>query len=198
LESDAIAREVEQLEGQLSTLRSRVETDSTSFSALESQLAELRERLAETQETVRDHEQRLADKQAELTEAKRLERLAAYEDDLERQQAAGGRVADAASTLLDALEEYDRQTVALRKLAEEMRAAFGENERVAQVERVLENEPERLSRSWEAIVAAVSWRIQRRAEPEDVKPDEETISEDLQRVAEERRRMRIMEYFGKS
>jgi predicted nucleic acid-binding Zn-ribbon protein len=198
LESDAIAREVEQLEGKLSALRSRVETDSTSFSALESQLADLRERLAETQATVREHEQRLSDKQAELAEAKRLERLAAYEENLDRHQAAGGHVADAASALLDALDDYDKETVALRKLADEMRTTFGEDERVAQVEGTLENEPERLSRSWEAIVAAVSWRIQRRAEPEDVKPDEETISEDLQRVAEERRRMRIMEYFGKS
>jgi hypothetical protein len=127
-----------------------------------------------------------------------MERLAAYEEDLDRHRAAGGRVADAASVLLDALEAYDEETVALRKLAEEMRAAFDDDERVAEVEAALESEPERLSRSWEAIVGAVRWRIRHRGDAEDVESEEETLTDDLQRAAEERRRTRIMEYFGKS
>lgn len=197
LETDAIARDIEGLERELSSLRSRVQTDSTSFSALETQVAELRERLAQTQETVHEHEKRLADKQADLAEAKRMERLAAYEEDLGKHRDTSGRVASAASALLEALEAYDDETLALRKLVDEMRAAFGSDERVAQVEASLTEEPEELSRSWEALVAAVKWRIKDGAEPAEVTAEEEDLSEQLQGLAEERRRTRIMEYFNK-
>jgi predicted nucleic acid-binding Zn-ribbon protein len=198
LESNAIALEIEELEGELSSLRSRVETDNSSFSALESQVAELRERLAETEESVAEHERRLAEKRAALAEAKHMERLSAYSEDLGRQREAGRGVAEAASALLEALEKYDGETVGLRRLAEDMREAFGSDERVAEVEGALADEPEQLVRSWEEIVAAVGWRIRERGEPDDVRLEEADVSEDLQRVAEKRRRTPIMEYFSKS
>lgn len=159
--------------------------------------------MTETEESVREHEKRLADKQAKLAEAQRIERLAAYERDLDRQRDAGRRVADAAGALLEELEAYDNETLALRKLVEEMRTAFGSDERVAEVEAALAHEPEELGRSWEALVAAVKWRIAARAEPEDVDAETATwaqeaeLSEELQGLAEERRRSRIMEYFNK-
>jgi predicted nucleic acid-binding Zn-ribbon protein len=198
VESDAIARDIEGLEQELSSLRARVATDSSSFSALENQVAELRERLLRTQENVRAQEKRLADKQAELAEAKRLERLAAFDGDLARHRDAGARVATSASALLEALEAYDNETVALRNLVEEMVTAFGRDERVAEVEAALEEEPEELHRAWEALVAAVKWRIREPVEASEVKPEQEDLSEELQGLAEERRRTRIMEYFGKS
>jgi predicted nucleic acid-binding Zn-ribbon protein len=191
LNSAAIGREIEALEHELSSLRVLVDTDSSSFSALERQVAELRERLAQTQESVRAHEQRLADKQAELAQAKWLERLAAYEEDLGSYRDVRSRVMDASSSLFDALEAYDNETSALRKLVDEMRDAFGSDERVAEVEASLAEEPDELRRSWEALVDAVQWRIKKPAQAED-------LSQDLQGLAEERRRTRIMEYFGKS
>ena len=191
MDSAAIGREIEALERELSSLRALVDTDSSSFSALERQVAELRERLAQTQESVREHEQRLAHKQTELAQAKWLERLAAYEEDLGRHRDAGGRVADAASSLLEALESYDTETAALRKLVQEMRGAFGSDERVAAVEAALAEEPDELRRLWATLVDAVQWRVK---EPE----QQEDLAQDLQGLAEERRRTRIMEYFGKS
>lgn len=204
MESAAIARDIEGLERELSSLRARADEDSSSFSALESQVAELRDRLTHTEESVREHERRLADRQAELAEAKRVERLAAYEEDLRSQRETGRRVAEAAGALLEELETYDNETLALRKLVEEMRVAFGSDERVAEVEAALAQEPEELARTWEALVAAVKWRLAERSEPQDVDAEPETwaqeaeLSEDLQGLAEERRRSRIMEYFNKS
>jgi chromosome segregation ATPase len=196
LESEAISQDIEALEGELSNLRSRVEGDSSAFATLEQQVAELRETLLRTRETVAEREARLAEKQKELAEAKRLEALAAYEDDLASQREAGERAATAATDFLAGLDTYDDETLRLRRLLEEMRAAFGSDERVAEVESVLADEPARLRGTWEAVLAATKWRLDT---PVEVEAATEGLTQDLQELAQqERRRARIKEYFGKT
>jgi dTMP kinase len=195
LDSEAISQDIEALERDLANLRARVEDDSSSFATLEQQVAELRENLLRTRESMTEREARLADKQRELEEAKRLEALAAYEDDLRSQREAADQAAIAATDFLAALDAYDDETLKLRRLLEEMRGAFGSDERVAKVEQVLLDEPSRLRGTWEAVMAATKWRLE---------PDvEETVAgeelpRDLQDLAQERRRARIKEYFAKS
>jgi DNA repair exonuclease SbcCD ATPase subunit len=196
LESEAISQDIEALERDLLSLRSRVEGDSSSFATLEQQVAELRETLLRTRESVAEREARLAEKEKELAEAKRLEALAAYEEDLHSQREAGERAATAATDFLAALDTYDDETLALRRLLEEMRRAFGTDERVAEVESALADEPARLRGTWEAVLAATKWRLDTPAEEE---PATEVLTQDLQELAQqERRRARIKEYFGKT
>jgi chromosome segregation ATPase len=195
LESEAISQDIEALEGELANLRTRVEGDSSAFATLEQQVAELRETLLRTRETVAEREARLAEKQKELAEAKRLEALTAYEDDLRAQREAGGRAAAAATDFLAALDAYDDETLGLRRLLEEMREAFGSDERVAEVEGALADEPARLRGTWEAVLAATKWRLDAPVEEEAAAED---LRQDLQDLAQqERRRARIKEYFGK-
>src|SRR5439155_1007810 len=104
LKSEAISHDIEALERDLASMRARVEDDSSSFAALEQQVAELRENLLKTRESVTEREARLAEKHKELAETKRLEALAAYEDDLRSQREAADRAADAATDLLAALD----------------------------------------------------------------------------------------------
>jgi predicted nucleic acid-binding Zn-ribbon protein len=213
VESAAIAREIAELERELSSLRSRVEEDNSSFTTLEQQIAQLRESLTQTQDTMRMQELRLAEKQVALADAQRLERLDSYEQDLGSYRDARGRVSEAASAFLAELETYDGEVINLRKLLDEMRAAFGSDERVAEVETALDEEAQELNDSWKAVVNASQWRI---AEPthteedEDEAPAEATsngsdLSGDLQKRAEdgqkrspEDRTSRILEYFNKS
>ena len=194
VESEAISQDIEALERELARLRSRVEDDSSSFASLEQQVAELRENLLRTRETVTEREVRLAEKQKELDEAKRLESLAAYEDHLGSQREAADRAASAATDFLASLDAYDDQTLNLRRLLEEMRAAFGDDERVSEVESVLQAEPTRLRETWEAVTAATKWRVNAVVE-EEVSADD--LAQDLENLAQERRRARIKEYFGK-
>jgi len=195
LKSEAISQDIEALERDLASLRARVEDDSSSFATLEQQVAELRENLLRTRESVTEREARLADKQQELKEARRLEALAAYEDDLRSQHEAGDQAATAAVDFLAALDTYDDETLKLRRILEEMRGAFGSDERVAKVEQVLLDEPSRLRGTWEAVMAATKWRLEPRVE-ETVAGEE--LPQDLQDIAQERRRARIKEYFAKS
>ena len=195
LDSDAISQDIEALERDLASLRARVDDDSSSFATLEQQVAELRENLLRTRETVTERETRLAEKRQELSETRRLEALAAYEDDLRSQHEAGDQAATAATDFLAALDAYDDETLKLRRILEEMRGAFGSDERVAKVEQVLLDEPSRLRGTWEAVMAATKWRLEPRAE-ETVAGEE--LPQDLQDLAQERRRARIKEYFAKS
>jgi len=195
LNSEAISEDIEALERDLASLRARVEDDSSSFATLEQQVAELRENLLRTRESMTEREARLADKQRELKEAKRLEALAAYEDDLRSQREAADQAATAATDFLAALDAYDDETLKLRRILEEMRGAFGSDERVAKVEQVLLDEPSRLRGTWEAVMAATKWRLEPRVE-ETVAGEE--LPQDLQDLAQERRRARIKEYFAKS
>jgi len=194
VESEAISQDIEALERELARLRSRVDDDSSSFASLEQQVAELRENLLRTRESVTEREARLAEKQKELDEAKRLESLAAYEDHLRSQREAADRAASAATDFLASLDAYDDQTLNLRRLLEEMRAAFGDDERVSEVESVLQAEPTRLRETWEAVTAATKWRVNAVVE-EEVSADD--LAQDLENLAQERRRARIKEYFGK-
>jgi chromosome segregation ATPase len=195
LNSEAISQDIEALERDLASLRARVENDSSSFATLEQQVAELRENLLRTRETVTEREERLAEKRQELSETKRLEALAAYEDDLRSQREAGDQAATAATDFLAALDAYDDETLKLRRILEEMRGAFGSDERVAKVEQVLLDEPSRLLGTWEAVMAATRWRLEPHVE-ETVAGEE--LPQDLQDLAQERRRARIKEYFAKS
>jgi hypothetical protein len=195
LESEAISQDIEALERDLASLRGRVEHDSASFATLEQQIAELRDNLLRTREGMAEREARLAEKRQELAETKRLEALAAYEDDLLSQRDAADQAATAATDFLAALDVYDDETLKLRRILEEMRDAFGIDERVTKVEQVLQDEPSRLRGTWEAVLAATKWRL-------DDQPKEgaaaEELPQDLQELAQERRRGLIKEYFGKS
>jgi predicted nucleic acid-binding Zn-ribbon protein len=205
LRSEEISQDIEALEHDLEALRARVEKDSSSFATLEQEVAQLRETLLRTRESVAEHEARLADKQNELAEANRLEALEAYEDDVHAHHEAVDRVASAATDLLAALDAYDDQTLRLRQLGEQMRRAFGSDERVAEVESALGDEAARLRATSEAVLAATKWRLDPVAEEAAADPDEppeeplsEELSQDLQEIAQERRRARIKEYFGKT
>jgi len=196
LKSEAISQDIEALERDLASLRARVDDDSSSFAPLEQQVAELRENLLRTRESVTEREARLDEKRQELAETKRLEALAAYEEDLRSQREAGDQAATAATDFLAALDDYDDATLKLRRILEEMRGAFGSDERVAKVEQALHEEPSRLRGTWEAVMAATKWRLDARVE-ETVAGEE--LPQDLQDLAQqERRRARIKEYFGKS
>ncbi len=205
MKSEAISQDIEALERDLEGLRARVEGDSSSFATLEQEVAQLRENLLRTRESVAEHEARLADKQEELAEAKRLEALEAYEDDVRAHHESADRAAAAATDLLAALDAYDDERMKLRQLVEQMRRAFGSDERVAEVESALSDEAARLRATSEAVLAATKWRLDsvadEVAEPEGAAADEpepdDQLSQDLQEIAQERRRARIKEYFGK-
>jgi hypothetical protein len=83
----------------------------------------------------------------------------------------------------------------VRRLLKEMREAFGSDERVVEVETAVQDEPSRLRGTWEAVVAATKWRLE--AQVEETVAGEE-LPQDLQDLAQERRRARIKEYFAKS
>lgn len=195
MESEAISQDIEALERDLANLRARVEGDSSNFATLEQQVAELRENLIRNRENVAEREARLAAKQQELKEAKRLDALAAYENDLRSQREAADAAASAATDFLAALDAYDDETLKVRRLLKEMRAAFGSDERVAEVESAVQDEPSRLRGTWEAVMAATKWRLE--AQVEETVAGEE-LPKDLQDLAQERRRARIKEYFAKS
>jgi len=205
LKSEDISQDIEALERDLEGLRARVEKDSSSFATLEQQVAQLRENLLRTRESVTEHEARLSDKQKELAEAKRLEALEAYKDEVRSQNEAADRAVGAATDLLAALDAYDDETLKLRQLVEQMRRAFGSDERVAEVELAINDGAARLRAASEAVLAATKWRldvveeVSESPEPEAAaeEPAEEELSQDLQEIAQERKRARIKEYFGK-
>ena len=198
VKSVELSREIESVERELSSLRSRVEEDSSAFAVLEQQIAELRENLAETRSSVSEHELRLAEKQAELAEAKRLEALANYSEDLESQREAAAQIARAATDLLAVLEIYDEDTLRLRKRLDDMREAFGDDERVAEVEAALAEEPAEVQGACEAVLGAVGWRVRSAANGDTLERKAEVLPDESQKPAnQERRRALIKEYFGK-
>ena len=198
-----LSREIEELERELTGLRTRVDEDNSSFSALEQQIDQLRHRLTETRDAMRSREQELTEKKAALAEVERRERLEGYEQDLARLREARGRVSKGADAFLKELDSYDGAVIGLRKLLGEMREVFGEDERVATVEKALSDEARQLGGTWEAVVGATKWRLDEKpaveeeaAEP--VKEDGKDLSKDLQKRAEEGRASRILDYFNKS
>ena len=193
-----LSHEIEAVEQELSDLRGRVEEDSSTFAALEQQIAELREDMARTRSTVSEHEARLAEKQAELAEAKRLEALENYEQDLHSQREASVQVVGALTDLATALNAYDDETLRLRKLLDEMRDAFGSDERVAEVEAVLAEEPAELREAWAAVVGMIGWRVRAETNGDAIEGEADVLSDELHRVEQERRVSRIKEYFSKS
>ena len=195
MKSEAISRDIEALERDLLSLRARVEGDSSSFATLEQQVAELRENLLRTRENMAEREARLAEKRQELAETKRLESLEAYEDNLRSQREAADQAAIAATDFLAAVDAYDDETLKLQRILEEMRGAFGSDERVSKVEQVLQGEPSRLRGTWEAVLAATKWRLD---EPAEDGAAAEELPQHLQEAAQERRRGLIKEYFGKT
>src|SRR3989442_4404061 len=202
LKSEEISQDIEALERDLSDLRARVEADSSSFATLEQQVAQLRENLLRTRESMTEHEARLGDKQTELAEAKRLEALEAYQDELRSQHEAADRAVSAATDFLAALDTYDDETLRLLQLLEQMRRAFGSDERVAEVESALGDEAARLRATSEALLAATKWRLDTKVEEsaEEEPPEEpaEELSQDLQEIAQQRRRARGQGHFGES
>jgi predicted nucleic acid-binding Zn-ribbon protein len=193
-----LSREIESVERELSNLRTRVDKDSSTFAALEQQVAELRENLTQTRSSVSEHEMRLAEKQAELAEAKRLEALADYDEDLESQREAAAQIARAATDLLAVLEIYDEDTLRLRKRLDNMRDAFGDDERVAEVEAALADEPSEVQGACEAILGAIAWRVRTAANGDALDREPEVLPDEAQKPeTQERRRALIKEYFGK-
>jgi len=208
VKSQEISQDIEALERDLEALRERVEKDSSSFATLEQQVAQLRENLLHTRESVTEHEARLADKQKDLAEAKRLEALEAYGNHVRAHHQAADRAVAGATDLMAALDAFDDQATSLRDLLEQMRKAFGDDERVADVESALRDEAARLRATSDALLAATGWRLERTAEEATTEPEgeaaeevegeqKEKLAQDLQEIAQERRRARIKEYFGK-
>jgi DNA repair exonuclease SbcCD ATPase subunit len=203
VESAAISEEIEQLEGELAGLRARVDEDHSSFSSLEQQIAALKDRLTETQDAVFRREAELSAKRDELAEAQRLERLAAYDADLAAYREAQARVGKAADTFLSELEAYDGEVVRLRKLRDEMRDAFGDDERVDEVEAALDEEANELATAWKAVVGAAEWRIREAAKAtrEAPKPNGNApaaADDEAESPPEDGRAARILEYFSKT
>lgn len=197
-----LSREIEALEHELGGLRTRVDEDNSSFSALEHQIDELRHRLTETRDAMRSREQELAEKKAALAEVQRVERLDAYEQDLAKFREARGRLVTSAQAYLKELDGYDGEVLGLRKLLQEMRDAFGEDERVNAVQKALSEEAQQLGGTWEAVVGATKWRLDELPVADTDgdglgEKDAEELPEDLQRRAEDSRasRSRILDYF---
>jgi chromosome segregation ATPase len=201
MRSGEITHEIEELEGELTTLRARLDEDDSSFSSLERQIGELRDRLTETRDSVRKQELRLAEKQVELAEAKRLERLEAYDRDLNEYREARTRVAGAARSFLEELDAYDGDVVRLRQLLEEMGEAFGAGDaRVGELETALKEEQDELNGWWKAVVGATKWRLVESPDGDEVTvvESDSDLARDLQERTEEKRVSRIMDYFGKN
>ena len=197
-----LSREIEELERELGGLRARVDDDNSSFSSLEEQIDQLRHRLTETRDAMRSREQELTQKKAALAEVQRVERLESYEQDLARFRDARGRVTKASDAYVKELDSYDGEVLSLRKLLEEMRDVFGDDERVTAVEKALGEEAQQLGGTWEAVVGATKWRLDElpAAEPDGEEPEKkeaEELPKDLQKRAEDGRasRTRIMDYF---
>jgi predicted nucleic acid-binding Zn-ribbon protein len=201
--SEEISRDIAGLEQELAGLRSRVENDTSTFSTLEAQVADLKQSLSQTLQTVKETESRLSERQSDLAQAQKEEAIEAYQDLLETRRQAGSRVSARAAELLSELDAYDDRTLAVRKLLEQMREMPGNEERIAEVETDLADEPGELRHSWEAVMAAVKWRLDARRDEELTAEATrgvatEDLPEDLQKLAQERRRTRIKEYFAKT
>ena len=196
MEAAALSQEIGELERELVALRTRVDEDNSSFSALEQQIDQLRNRLTETRDSVRAREQELAEKKAALEDAQRVERLAAYEQDLAKLGEARQRLMGGADAYLKELDSYDGEVIRLRKLLAEMRQAFGDDQRVSAVENSLVEDAHELGGTWEAVVSATKWRLDEKpAVEEPAELDSGDLSEDLQQRAEEGRASRILDYF---
>jgi chromosome segregation ATPase len=208
MESAAISGEIERLESELDELRTRVAEDNSSFASLEDQIESLKKRLTEAQDEVRRHEESLVEKRAALAEAERLERLAAYEKDLAQYREARDRVEKSADDFLVQVEAYDGEVVRLRKLRAEMRDAFGEDERLVEVDQAVDEDANGLTMTWKAVVGAAEWRLQAAAKrtPAATPPEAATSKPapsngdeaDDHPAPDEGRAARILEYFGKS
>lgn len=195
MEAAAISKEVERLELELEDLQARVEQDNSSFSALERQVAALRQRLTDTHDALRTREGELAQRRAELAKAQRLERLQAYQGDVEKLSATRTRVEAAASKLLGEIQTYDAEVVKLRKLRGEMQEAFGEAEGVSEVDAAMRAEADKLISTWKSVAGAVGPRT-------DVVDTEAEKKEDLaadlkKRTEDTGRASRILELFNK-
>jgi chromosome segregation ATPase len=198
----AISDRVAALEEELSTLWTRNEDETSSFSALESQAADLQQRLAETRARLGENETRLAEKQAELAQAKREAAAERYQEAFRVREQAAARVAEAAERVLAELDGYDEATRTLRQVIDDMRAVTGDGVTAPD----LEGDPEVLSGAWERLEERVRGRISEKLEDELVDAAAQSamghaiddLPEHLREVAHARRRARIKEYLGKS
>ena len=196
VESAALSQQIEQLERELGDLRRRVDEDDSSFTTLERQIDALRHRLTDTRDTMRLRERELTEKKAALADVQRLERLEAYEQEVAKLREAAGRLSTSAEGYLSELDTYDGEVLGLRKLAQEMREVFGdEDDRVAAVETALDEQAQQLAGVWESVVGDTKWRLH---EGGIVEAEGDDLSSDLQKRAEDGRAARILEYFSKS
>jgi chromosome segregation ATPase len=196
LRSEDITRDIEALEHNISTLRARVEDDKSNYSTLEAQVSELKESLERTLAAVKENELRVAEKQVELAQAQREEAAAAYEDALESRREAADRVAQKAEDLLSEIDAYDGETLAVRRLMEDMHELRGFEEEAAEIEAALDQEPADLRQAWARLVGAIKWRLETNFQQDLVDEDwSENLQEELQDAASARRR--IKEYFAK-
>jgi chromosome segregation ATPase len=158
--SAALSQEFERLERELGDLRRRVDEDDSLFTTLERQIDALRHRLTETRDTMRLRERELTEKKAALADVQRLERLEAYEQEVTKLREAAGRLSTSAEGYLSELDTYDGEVLGLRKLAQEMREVFGdEDDRVAAVETALDEQAQQLAGVWESMLGETKWRL---------------------------------------
>lgn len=189
-----ISGEIEQLESELEELRTRVDDDTSSFASLQDQIQSLKQQLSETQDAVRRNEAALVEKRAELAEAQRLERLASFDQDLAQYRDARDRVEQAGDRFLAEVEVYDAELRRIKKLRAEMRDAFGDDDRIADVDEAIDEDANGLSTSWKAVAGAAELRLRStsRSTPSVAQKPAAPNGEDEGRAA------RILEYFNKS
>jgi chromosome segregation ATPase len=200
--SAVISGEVEQLEAELEELRARAENDASSFASLQGEIASLKQRLSETQDAVRRNEAALVEKRAELAEAQRLERLASYDEDLAQYRAARDRVEQAADRFLADVEAYDREVVRIKKLRAEMLDAFGDGDRIADVDEAIDEDANGLATSWKAVAGAAELRLRAGSRSTPAAAPSPAPSNGAEHEAngtppDEGRAARILEYFSK-
>jgi chromosome segregation ATPase len=200
--SAVISGEIEQLEGELAELRARADHDASSFASLQGEIESLKQRLNATQDAVRRNEAALAEKQAELVEAQRLERLASYDEDLAQYREARDRVEQAADRFLAEVEAYDREAMRIRKLRAEMLDAFGNGDRIADVDEAIDEDANGLATSWKAVAGAAELRLRAGSRSTPATAPNPSATNGAEHEAngtppDEGRAARILEYFSK-
>lgn len=199
MESAVISGEIEQLEAELAELRTRVDQDTSSFASLQGEIESLKQRLSETQDAVRRNEAALVDKRAALAEAERLERLASYDEDLAIYREARDRVEQAADRFLAEVEAYDREAMRIRKLRAEMLDAFGDGDRIADVDEATDEDANGLATSWKAVAGAAELRLRAGNRSAPTPAPKPAVSNGANGTpTDEGRAARILEYFAKT
>jgi hypothetical protein len=135
-------------------------------------------------------------------EAERLERLAAYEDDLAKYREARDRLEKAGDRFLAEVEAYDGEVIRMRKLRAEMLDAFGNDERIAEIDKAVDEDANEVTTTWKAVVGAAEWRLRSSSRPIPPivrKPESNGADHEGDGTPpDEGRAARILEYFNKS